>query len=296
MESLAAIPWSDIYNTVSDDHLLSLTDLLHHDDDNDNDTAASPLFLVPQVANSDPATMFPVPGSTAYFGPTIGAVENALSITPRSRNLQSSTHIPRTTAGSSIRERVTVNNVEHKYSIRIKSCDGNSLADDGYKWRKYGQKSIKNSPNPRSYYRCSNPRCSAKKQVERSIEDPDTFVITYEGLHLHFAYPFFLMGQSPQDQSPTKKPKMFGPDMEAHKMPTFITPGPLLPDNPKEATGPQGLLEDVVPWMIRNPSTNHNTLSNSSFCSSYRSPPMSPPSPSTCPTFAPSYFSYFWEI
>lgn len=23
-------------------------------------------------------------------------------------------------------------------------------ADDGYKWRKYGQKSIKNSPNPRS--------------------------------------------------------------------------------------------------------------------------------------------------
>lgn len=99
MESLAAIPWSDIYNNISDDHLLSLTDLLHHDDDNDNDTAASPLFLVPQVAYSDRATMLPVPGSTAYFGPTIGAVENALSITPRSRNLQSNTHIPRTTAG-----------------------------------------------------------------------------------------------------------------------------------------------------------------------------------------------------
>lgn len=35
-----------------------------------------------------------------------------------------------------------------KYCLRIKSC-GNVMADDGYKWRKYGQKSIKNTPNPR---------------------------------------------------------------------------------------------------------------------------------------------------
>ena len=38
--------------------------------------------------------------------------------------------------------------VEHKYTLRIKSC-GSGMADDGYKWRKYGQKSIKNSPHPR---------------------------------------------------------------------------------------------------------------------------------------------------
>lgn len=37
---------------------------------------------------------------------------------------------------------------ESKYSMRIKCC-GNVMADDGYKWRKYGQKSIKNSPHPR---------------------------------------------------------------------------------------------------------------------------------------------------
>lgn len=36
----------------------------------------------------------------------------------------------------------------NKYSLRIKNC-GTVMADDGYKWRKYGQKSIKNSPNPR---------------------------------------------------------------------------------------------------------------------------------------------------
>lgn len=38
--------------------------------------------------------------------------------------------------------------IENKYTLKIK-CFGNGMGDDGYKWRKYGQKSIKNSPNPR---------------------------------------------------------------------------------------------------------------------------------------------------
>ncbi|KAJ0253066.1 WRKY transcription factor 48 [Hirschfeldia incana] len=57
--------------------------------------------------------------------------------------------------------------------------------DDGYRWRKYGQKAVKNSPYPRSYYRCTTVGCDVKKRVERSSDDPYTVMTTYEGQHTH---------------------------------------------------------------------------------------------------------------
>ncbi|KAF7806814.1 putative WRKY transcription factor 48 [Senna tora] len=57
--------------------------------------------------------------------------------------------------------------------------------DDGYRWRKYGQKAVKNSPYPRSYYRCTTGGCGVKKRVERSSDDPTVVVTTYEGQHTH---------------------------------------------------------------------------------------------------------------
>lgn len=60
-----------------------------------------------------------------------------------------------------------------------------ALTDDSYSWRKYGQKPIKGSPYPRSYYRCSTCRgCGAKKYVERNSADPNTFVVSYTGSHV----------------------------------------------------------------------------------------------------------------
>ncbi|EPS58266.1 hypothetical protein M569_16549, partial [Genlisea aurea] len=56
--------------------------------------------------------------------------------------------------------------------------------DDGYNWRKYGQKQVKGSENPRSYYKCTYPNCPTKKKVERSIDGPITEIV-YKGSHNH---------------------------------------------------------------------------------------------------------------
>lgn len=58
-------------------------------------------------------------------------------------------------------------------------------SDDGYKWRKYGQKQVKGSENPRSYYKCTYPNCPTKKKVERSLENGQITEIVYKGTHNH---------------------------------------------------------------------------------------------------------------
>ncbi|KAG7015149.1 putative WRKY transcription factor 41, partial [Cucurbita argyrosperma subsp. argyrosperma] len=58
--------------------------------------------------------------------------------------------------------------------------------EDGYSWRKYGQKDILGATFPRSYYRCTfrnTQNCWAIKQVQRSDEDHSVFDITYRGKH-----------------------------------------------------------------------------------------------------------------
>ncbi|KAF3638724.1 putative WRKY transcription factor 56 [Capsicum annuum] len=59
------------------------------------------------------------------------------------------------------------------------------ILDDGFKWRKYGQKAVKNSTHPRSYYRCTHHTCNVKKQIQRHSKDTSIVVTTYEGIHNH---------------------------------------------------------------------------------------------------------------
>ena len=168
----------------------------------------------------------------------------------------------------------------------------------------------------RSYYRCTNPRCNAKKQVERSIEDPETLIVTYEGLHLHYTYSHFLL---PQTQNPlptsglplTKKSKIqttssedrhnedkknsagtrreqqqeetwvVGADkpLEGHKKDSVTTTNTGIRNESmqhllllEEEQSPQGLLEDIVPLLVRKPSSSATSSNEPSSPSQISSP------------------------
>lgn len=73
--------------------------------------------------------------------------------------------------------------VSPRFEFQTRSED--DLLDDGFRWRKYGQKAVKNSTHPRSYYRCAHIACNVKKQVQRLSEDTSIVVTTYEGIHNH---------------------------------------------------------------------------------------------------------------
>nr|UVI62186.1 WRKY transcription factor [Rehmannia glutinosa] len=65
-------------------------------------------------------------------------------------------------------------------------ADSGVVPDDGYSWRKYGQKEILGSRYPRDYFRCAHlyhQKCLASKQVQRSDDDPNIFEVKYRGTH-----------------------------------------------------------------------------------------------------------------
>ncbi|KAG4914103.1 hypothetical protein JHK82_054686 [Glycine max] len=104
------------------------------------------------------------------------------------------------TNGGSPRSEVVDRELEHKAALKkrktmprwteqVKICSRRGLEgslDDGYSWRKYGQKDILRAKFPRGYYRCTHRNvqgCLATKQVQRSDEDPTTIEVTYRGRH-----------------------------------------------------------------------------------------------------------------
>ncbi|KAA8518818.1 hypothetical protein F0562_016408 [Nyssa sinensis] len=75
------------------------------------------------------------------------------------------------------------NQEDDQKSLPTKS-NGDRPSYDGYNWRKYGQKQVKGSEYPRSYYKCTHPNCPVKKKVERSL-DGQIAEIVYKGEHNH---------------------------------------------------------------------------------------------------------------
>lgn len=147
------------------------------------------------------------------------------------------------------------------------------LLEDGYRWRKYGQKTVKNSPFPRSYYRCTNSKCMVKKLIQRSPEDPTIVITTYEGQHCHHgtvAFPrsglsvHHATTSLMEQPSPVLVPNLDFPVMPLHgkqpMVPSQLVQSPLkehydeaLPDliMPPLPSN-EGLLDDIMQSTMRN--------------------------------------------
>ncbi|KFK37406.1 hypothetical protein AALP_AA4G252800 [Arabis alpina] len=88
--------------------------------------------------------------------------------------------------GSKKRKKTTSENKTEKVKVYVGTGQDKNVNDDGYCWRKYGQKEIHGSINPRGYYRCTHRftlKCLAVKQVQKSDEDPSIYEVKYRGEH-----------------------------------------------------------------------------------------------------------------
>ncbi|CAN8235995.1 unnamed protein product [Cochlearia groenlandica] len=168
---------------------------------------------------------------------------------------------------------------QQRFAFMTKS-DVDNL-EDGYRWRKYGQKAVKNSPFPRSYYRCTNSRCTVKKRVERSSEDPTIVITTYEGQHCHQTIGYPRGGILTTHHDPHSFTSHHHHHHHQHLLPPSPLPNPyyyqellhqLHRDNNASSTriqqhstsenaplassnnpSEEGLLGDIVPQTMRNP-------------------------------------------
>ncbi|KAG8383062.1 hypothetical protein BUALT_Bualt05G0145600 [Buddleja alternifolia] len=102
---------------------------------------------------------------------------------------ESSQVTPEHISGSSDSEETSEQASSHRTvtepRIIVQTTSEVDLLDDGYRWRKYGQKVVKGNPYPRSYYKCTCPGCNVRKHVERAANDRKAVITTYEGKHNH---------------------------------------------------------------------------------------------------------------
>ncbi|KAK4277716.1 hypothetical protein QN277_015669 [Acacia crassicarpa] len=91
--------------------------------------------------------------------------------------------------------------------------------EDGYTWRKYGQKEILGSNFPRSYFRCTHQKlyqCPAKKQVQRLDNNPNIFAVTYRGSHT-----CHMSSTAPSSSVP---PQLMIPQAQSHATSSQLSP------------------------------------------------------------------------
>nr|WGV38272.1 WRKY [Loropetalum chinense var. rubrum] len=170
---------------------------------------------------------------------------------------------PAAAASSAITNRAAQSKKRNQRKKMVLQVTADGLSSDMWAWRKYGQKPIKGSPYPRSYYRCSSSKgCLARKQVEQSSSEPGMLIITYTAEHSH-AHPTrrsSLAGTSRNKSSAPKKPntttnKPNTSTVKKHSSccspttvlsPTTPLTSSMEDESPRAATKPEGAQEDAI--------------------------------------------------
>ncbi|XP_060206941.1 probable WRKY transcription factor 29 [Lycium barbarum] len=124
---------------------------------------------------------YPVGGQNTFMGSSISLVPKEVKEEKREHQpheqqvgVAPSTYVPKYKKRKNEQKRVVL------------QLTADDLSSDKWAWRKYGQKPIKGSPYPRSYYRCSSSKgCLARKQVEQSCSETGIFIVTYTAEHNH---------------------------------------------------------------------------------------------------------------
>ncbi|KAL0228007.1 hypothetical protein RCL1_004150 [Eukaryota sp. TZLM3-RCL] len=110
------------------------------------------------------------------------------------------------------------------------------ILDDGFQWRKYGQKFSKHSPYPTCYYKCAYPNCNVKRQLQRDADGTKVTSI-YRGKHNHSAPKIVKISVETQENF-VEVVNLHTSEEAIHTLPSIITASPCIDPAVARATAP----------------------------------------------------------
>nr|VDD04030.1 unnamed protein product [Brassica oleracea] len=127
-----------------------------------------------------------IESSKSLISEILSIYQNAISMLDDKKVLKRSREIDDKDSKNVIKKRKVFEKKTEKVSFFVGAGQEKGSIDDGYCWRKYGQKEIHGSINPRGYFRCTHrftQNCLAVKQVQKSDRDASIFEVKYVGDH-----------------------------------------------------------------------------------------------------------------
>eukprot|EP01018_Ginkgo_biloba_P031467 Gb_41027 [translate_table: standard] len=91
--------------------------------------------------------------------------KDAKDIAPNSKSLinEGEFNLKKRKLDKNGRETAIIPRMSREPRVVVETTSSANILEDGYRWRKYGQKNVKGNLNPRSYYKCTNVGCPVHK-------------------------------------------------------------------------------------------------------------------------------------